>query len=185
VIAVSQSSMQMNVVFPDESPSDPETVTAYIAQRYREIFDAFAIIKGVNALFFGVTTQVHVPTHLPDQELLKRLARHLLKSPEETRGGYFDVQVKQTKIIDKKLFHNITLANYRVYKFDALPDAVPRFPMSKVVERGVEIIGDVNDRHAYNRQQAYRTSIVTAGDIVGLAMSSTGEAIAQVKAMAE
>lgn len=188
VITVSQSTMQMNVIFSDEFPSDLATVATYIVQHYGEIFTALVAIKDVslkvvNPLFFGVTTQIHIPTRLPDQEIVRRLARHLLKSPEETRGGYFDVQVKQTKIIDKKLFRNVTLANYRTYRFDGPPEGVPRFPMDKVVEYGIEITGDVNDRYAYNRLQAYRTSIEVAGNVVEHTMRSLEEAIAQVEVM--
>ncbi len=185
-IAISQVTIQMNLLFSDESPTDIDTVAAYVNEHHREIFTAFASVKGVAPAFFGVTTTVQIPTRLSsDAELLTLYTRSILKSPEIPRG-YYDLNVKRTTITNKTFHNNITLANYRSYTIDAPSnpvDVVLRIPARSVTARGIEVTGDFNDRYAYNERKQYRTSAAVAQEIVRHAMNEVREAVNEVEAM--
>jgi hypothetical protein len=57
---------------------------------------------------------------------------------------------------------------------------VPHLPGNQVVERGIEIIGDFNDRFAYNEDRDYQTNPKVALDIIQNGLDEATRMISEV-----
>lgn len=157
-IVVSQINISLNFSFPTDAQEDFNRGTAYLEERAPILFD-LARISEVNQTihFCGYTTTVRLISQESDHTIISRIsdAFQLKRDKDELQ----DLEIKKSWVYEQKYFSNITVRNYRTWQFPPEFDihelrAHPNF----VVERGLEVLGDFNDRFRYNQDESYYSS---------------------------
>src|SRR6185369_6057053 len=67
----------------------------------------------------------------------------------------YDVQFKTTRLVDRNFFSNVTVQNYRAWKSGIVPQQSTRTSEENIIGRGVQVVGDYNDRYAFNEKKGY------------------------------
>jgi hypothetical protein len=96
--------------------------------------------------------------------------------------GLHDVQTKIVRVRDESFFENITLQNVRSWQLPGPLTDLTRMPTGAAVEQGLDVVGDFNDRYAYNEQLAYYTSPAVAQVIIQRSLASVEEMVAWLAA---
>ena len=157
-IVVSQVNMSLNFQCPTDEQEDFIKATEYLEERAPILFDLARISEVDRSIHYcGNAATVRLPSRECDQEIISRIANAFqLKRDEEE---LHDIEIKKTLVYEQKYFSNITVRNFRAWQFPVDLElhelrAHPNF----VVERGLEILGDFNDRFRYNQDASYYSS---------------------------
>ncbi|HLG29906.1 MAG TPA: hypothetical protein VI387_06800, partial [Candidatus Brocadiales bacterium] len=89
--------------------------------------------------------------------------------------GIHDLQFKRTTIESGRFFSNITLNNYREWNIEGREQGIINLPTKEASERGIEIVGDFNDRYKFNEDKEYRSAIEVACIIIDEGLSEIGK----------
>ncbi len=84
-------------------------------------------------------------------------------------------------VIKGQFFSNMTVSNYRTWQVEAVPQRDVRLSPKDVVERGVQIAGDFNDRYAYNENKGYRSGREQITTIIDGGLGKIAEMITKVQ----
>ena len=165
-IIISQISLVFNVIYSPDWQIDISKGKDYLLERSKVLFDLLLeVIPNIKIYFCGLTTRVRIPSKLKEEDLISFLKTKFLKDTTITKDIY-DIQLRTTKVIEKKFFSNITVQNYRAWeKMEPLIE-IPRLSFDKVNEKGIEIIGDFNDRYAFNENKSYYSTKEVSKEII-------------------
>lgn len=163
-IVISQVSVMLNVIYSEDWQVDFDRGYAYLNERVPLLFDLTQILGNVNLHFCGLTTEVKIASKSEQSTVLDHLAQRMLKDAKSQ--GAHDIQVKRTNVVDNKFFSNVSIGNYRTWAIPELPSPIVPLANQKVVEHGIQVIGDFNDRHAFNERSGYATNAKTGLDVV-------------------
>ncbi len=164
-IIISQISLIFNVVYSPDWQVDISKGERYLLERSKILFDLVNIIPDVQIYFCGLTTRARIPSQVEDEKLLDFLREKFLKTSTITKEAY-DIQIKITKVIEKEFFSNIVIQNYRTWKIGEPLKELQRFSLNSASERGIEIIGDFNDRYAFNEKDSYYSQKEISEEII-------------------
>lgn len=178
-IAVSQISCTLSVRYSPDYQTDSELRRQYLLERVATLHEVLDALGGVAPHFTGMTTRVRIAAEASDEAVVGYLAGLLLKDDAARRSH--DVQVKVVHVIEGRFFDNVTIQNYRSWSIQDLPPGVPALPDATAMERGVEVIGDLNDRYAYNQTPGYSSSRETAQQVLSLGFQRMEDAVARLK----
>lgn len=157
-IVVSQVNMSLNFLCPADAQEDFIKSTGYLEERAPILFDLARISEVDRSIHYcGNIATVRLPSRECDQRIISRItnAFQLKRGEDELH----DIEIKKTLVYEQKYFSNITVRNFRAWQFPMDLElhelrAHPNF----VVERGLEIVGDFNDRFRYNQDANYYSS---------------------------
>jgi len=152
-IVVSQVNIALHVNYSEDWQLDEGKRVQYLLDRTPVLFDLVKSIGVEEPLYSGLMTHVRLVADADDSQVLGRLGEIFLRDfeAEET----FDVQVKMTRVVEKRFFSNLTVKNCRIWDNPEEQGSIPRLRENAAIERGVEVIGDFNDRYAFNEEQGY------------------------------
>lgn len=155
-LVLSQIGLALHVTYSPDWQVDASKGRRYLSERIPVLYDLLHVLDEAHPLFSGLTTRVRLPANADDDALLAYLQRFLSASMPVT--PLYDVAVKVTTVHNAKFYSNLTLQNYRVWKAQDTTSGLQRLSKQRVSERGIEIIGDFNDRFAFNEQTDYVSS---------------------------
>ena len=167
-IAISQVNITLNVTFSQDWQNDIMKGRNHLQKHMPFVFKLLNTIQGVEPYFCGFTTVVHMRSDMDDDSILRYISEKLLKKMPIDK--LHDVEIKNTKIISDHFFSNITIGNYRLLQLDA--ENVTPIPDRNAIDRGVQILGDFNDRYAFNEAENYHSSKEVAVDIINNGVSA-------------
>jgi len=169
-IAISQMSIAFNVTYSLDWQTSTEQRKEYLAARIPILLDLLGALKtkkkSVKPFYCGFTTLVRIPCLLKDEDTLKHLSKML--GVNMNVKTLFDVQQKTAIIGSDKYFSNVTIENYRTWEIGGIPQAATRLQRRKAKEQGIQIIGDFNDKYAFQERKSYFTNQTEAATIVDL-----------------
>ncbi len=173
-IVISQVSIALNVQYSNDFQIDISKGRTYLFERVPTLFQLLSKLN-TGANYCGFATIVNLPCDRDDTTIIDHLITKFLKNIDDT--DIYDAQFKTTKQIDKLFFSNITVANYRGWK-TGVPQKNARFSEVDVVERGVQVVGDYNDRYAYNEKKGYSSGNTKFKPIIENGLEAVAQMIA-------
>lgn len=177
-IIVSQVSIAITTQYSEDYQVDISKGRDYLLDRVPVIFLLASRIN-VIPVYSGFATRVNIPSKSSDAEILEHLSHHF--NPLQDTQNLYDFQLKTTAVRKDKFFSNITVTNYRSWMAQQPPQRMTRLSTSEVVERGIQIIGDFNDRYTYNENEKYRSSRATARTIISDGLSEVENVITDLR----
>lgn len=182
-IIASQMALALTVNWPGPWQNEPDRCRQFMLERAPLLFTLLQQAEGVHPHFCGMTATMRLTSSRPagDPAPLHHLAQRLglAVSPD----GLHDVQTKIVRVRDESFFDNITMQNVRSWQLPGPLTDLTRMPTGAAVEQGLDIVGDFNDRYAYNEQLAYYTSPAVAQVIVQRSLASVEEMVAWLAAV--
>jgi hypothetical protein len=163
-IVVSQISISLNVTYSPDWQTDINEGREYLAERVSLLFESLQILDGVRASFCGQTTTVRLATDEADTFVIGKIASWFSSDQDITETH--ELRIKKANVIDNRFFNNLTLSNYRVWTIPSTITTTPRVSSENVKERGLEVVGDFNDRYAYNEREDYNSNIEVAQEVI-------------------
>jgi hypothetical protein len=176
-IAVSQISIAINVQYSNDFQIDISKGRKYLLERVPTLFQLLGKLN-VGADYCGFATIVHLPSDRDDTTIVNHLATRFLTNLDV--ANTYDVQFKTTRLVDKTFFSNVTVQNYRAWKLGVVPQQGTRVSEENIVGRGVQIIGDYNDRYAYNEKSGYRSGKDKVKPIIEGGLDAVAQMIANI-----
>lgn len=163
-VIISQVSFVLNVVYSPDWQVDISKGKQYLNERVSILFELLKLLEGINPYFCGLSTKVQIASSTDDTALLKHVAKLFFKN--ENIEGTHDLQYKRTSIVSDRFYSNITLSNYRSWKIEPGQQAVLRVSSKEAINRGIEIVGDFNDRYKFNEEKDYKSTADVAQTII-------------------
>lgn len=152
-IVVSQMSISLNVRYSHDYQLDIAKGQKYLRERIPVLFEIIEFFKEIRTFFCGLTTRVDLCTPETDVWIIKHLANLFFKGAEFDK--IYELELKITKIINDQFFSNMVIRNFREWQLIEPTQEIPRLSQSKSSKRGIQIIGDFNDRYSFNEKTDY------------------------------
>ncbi|TCV97730.1 hypothetical protein EC912_101747 [Luteibacter rhizovicinus] len=164
-IAVTQTAMALTVSYSEDWQGDRAKCVSYLKRRAHVLFDMVGKLEVLPG-FVGVGTRLRVMSDANDAvEVMAALRR--LVAPDLNLANASEIMVRFSNNINNIYFDNATVSNAVVW-----PDGIfasGRFPISSRLAVGLEILGDFNNRLAYNEDVSHIATLDA-----GLAMIDAG-----------
>jgi hypothetical protein len=178
-IAISQVSAVLTVTYSEEWQLDAGLRRQYLKDRVPILFDLVALTGSARPFYKGLTTHVNIPSTSDDTAIVNHLARLFLQNPDAS--ALYDIQLRLAEVRQNTHFSNALIQNYRTYEQLAASSDPQRYPKTKAVERGIRVIGDYNDRYAFNEQPKYRTSREKTGSLIDEALQDVATMVSKIE----
>lgn len=162
-IIISQVNLVLNVLYSPDWQNDIEKGKKYLIERTPKLFELLELLENPKPHFCGLTTLAYLPVTEDDLAILSYISSKFLKP--ENSADVHDLLFKTTFIVDNKFFSNIEVQNYRSWK-RVEQEGIPPLSRKEATERGVQIVGDFNDRYAFNEEKGYTSSPDIANIII-------------------
>lgn len=177
-IVISQINISFNVTYTPDWQLDPQLGRDYISKRLQTIFGLFDFLPTANPHFCGFVTLVRLSTKRGTDYALDRLRAIYLN--DQRPNNEHDILVRLSRVQDEQFFENMTIANFRTWQN---VENVNISPMSDkaVIDVGLEISCDYNDRYSYNENSEYRTDRKTADKLVTAGFTKADEEIRRIR----
>lgn len=173
-VMVSQVSVTLNVNYSLDWQTDSEKRKNYLVDRIPVLFQLLKISGIAAPCFCGLATRFRLTGEgMSDENIILHLAKLYLK--EESLQTPHDLQIKKTEILEDTFFSNVTVRNYRSWRLQEGVSGILSLSYTEADERGIEIVVDFNDRHAFNEDKAYHTCEQTAATIIQKGMYETAK----------
>ena len=168
-IIISQVNIAFNVRYTEEWQKNYKLGKDYVNERAHLIFEILHAIDR-HALYAGISSVVTMPTVASDEDIIERLYKHYQKGADTS--SVFDFEIKRTTVQNDKYFSNIHIKNFREWSLRTPAFEGSRFKQGEATKRGVQILGDFNDRFGFNEIEGYETNRETCKDIVEKSLSA-------------
>ncbi len=179
-IIVSQINLLLSVTYSPDWQLDISKGRQYLLDRVSILFELLDIIEDAELCFCGLTTLVRLPSEMDADTILGDMAK-LCKGNLDIQDLH-DVQIKTTTVISNLFFSNMTLRNYRIWKLGGNQE-ISRLPREKVLEQGIEIEGDFNDRYKFNEDPSYSSSQDIIEDIIDKGLAEILKEIIKIRGL--
>ena len=177
-VIVSQVTLVLNMTYSPDWQIDISRGRQYLFERVPILFELLDILKGERPYFCGLSTRVRLSTKAEDKEIIGHLEKLLLRN---SVNSIYDFQLKIADVQSQRFFSNITLQNYRSWKLEGLQQGIIRLSKNEASDRGIEILGDFNDRYAFNENNDYFTSRENAEAIIEGGLNEIKKTIIRVE----
>jgi hypothetical protein len=165
-IIVSQVNVTLNVSYSLDWQGFIDKGRGYLKDRTSALYRLLSVLDDTPVYFAGLTTRATLPADVPDDgEILAAFRQRVAEFRHGTENMY-DMNLKVATAVEGRFFSNISVRNYRTWKLNGQVLGVPRLSQSSADERGLEIVGDFNDRYSYNELTDYVSSQQIAGEII-------------------
>jgi hypothetical protein len=182
-LLISQVSVNFNVSYSPDWGLDPGKCEDYLRSKVDFLFKLaeagwdFA----QKPLFVGVTTNFRVPA--ADQaDSVARLAQLFVESAMLAENAN-ELSYRCSLSLEDHFYSNISVSTQVSLKAQAAAgfDGIPRFSPDTIEGYGIEVVGDYNDRLAYNFDENYRSSRETVDRMIGLGCRSAIDAVGKIR----
>jgi hypothetical protein len=178
-IIVSQISITLNVTYSPDWQLGIENGREYLLKRINVLYEALPLVDINRPYFAGLSTRVRLSSTADDRSILKYISQLFLKDSHEEKTH--DIELKLTSVYNKLFFSNITIRNYRIWKFAEPQQGIIRMAENEASLRGIEVLGDFNDRYAFNEQRDYYSDSSVFGGIIGGGLAEIDRVIKKVR----
>lgn len=180
-ILVSQLSINFNANYSPDWASNPNKCLEYLLSKIDMLFKIAEVgWEGVAPKFSGVTTGFQINAASASEAT--RIVAPSFADSERLRRDANEASYRWSLGIDEQYYNNISVATM-VKLRNALSgsvDSIPRFNEKTVEGYGVEILGDYNDRMAYNMRENYESSEETLRLMTKAGFDTTSEVVASL-----
>ncbi len=165
-IVISQINMSLNVNYSQEWQDDISKGQEYLTERVPILFDLVGKLNAESKIHYcGIVTRARLISIEDD----KKIIDHMSNIFQLRHNGVelHDLEIKRASTIEERFFSNTVVKNYRTWRIPE--DSAfhpPRMNDNQVIERGIEIIGDFNDRYKYNQDSRFFSDSLVANDII-------------------
>lgn len=180
-IAVSQINMSLNVSYSANWQDDIREGEGYLNERVPILFALAEMLGNDQRIHFcGIVTRARLISHESDEEIISRMSRVFQLKQDDS--DLHDLEIRRTTAYDQKYFSNMAVKNFRTWQFPEV-SAIhpPRAHYNHVIERGLEIVGDFNDRLGYNQVENYFSGREEARILIGRGISEVKRIIAHIE----
>jgi len=181
-IIISQVSIVLNVTYSPDWQSDIEKGRDYLSERVKVLYELLSVLNGIRPYFSGLTTHVRLVSNADDKQILEDLSKLWTKDCFDglELDTTHELLLKMTTVHSERFFSNMTVRNYRGWTFEGAQTGIRPSPSAEASERGVEIIGDFNDRYAYNEKNNYFSESAVADEIISGGLNEIKRVIAEI-----
>lgn len=155
-ILISQMNMTLNVRYSPDWQTDVSKGREYLVERVQLLTRMLDLLRDADVLFWGLTTVAHVSASDDDEALLQRLAS--IVGIEAGASHLHDLERKVVWVHEDTYYNHLTIKNYRTWRGTTPAGELHRLARADAIERGLTLVGDFNDRFAFNERAGYRTS---------------------------
>lgn len=177
-IIVSQISVTLNVTYSPDWQIAIEKGREYLLQRINVLYEALPLVSITQPYFVGLTTRARLSSMADDSSILRHISQLFLRDSQTE--NLYDIELKLTSVHDKRFFSNITIHNYRIWQFAEPQQGIVRLSGNKANARGIEFIGDFNDRYAFNENPDYFSESSIAVEIIDHGLVEINKVIRKV-----
>lgn len=170
-LIITQVSTILNTTYSPQWQIGTQNSEPYANQHVGYVFGLLSALKINRPSICGFTVHVRLSTEEDNRALLEFLINRFLKDTDNE--GIHDVEVRKTRVIRDTFFSNVVTHNYRLWNQAEPLQGTLKLSDEDVVERGVEVVVDVNDRYAFNERASYRTTLDTARQVLAVGFSET------------
>lgn len=166
-IIASQIALTLNVAYSPDWQVDISKGRQYLKERVAILYELLDAIRGQSGSthFCGLITRVRLQSSADDAATIEGFMRRLLINNDDASAIY-DFNLKRTTVVADRFFSNTTIQNYRAWRADKDQAQIPRLPRTAAIERGIELVGDFNDRFAFNENATYLSTFDAASEII-------------------
>ena len=163
-IIVSQVSFVLNVTYSPDWQTDISKGKEYLNERIAILFSLLDLLDEARPFFCGLSTKIHLASTEDDKAILTQIAKTFFKNKDVKNIS--EIQFKRTEVVSDRFFSNITINNYRTWKIDGGQQGILSLSSKEASERGIEIVGDFNDRYNFNEDKKYRSEMDVAKKVI-------------------
>jgi hypothetical protein len=176
-LIISQINFIVNLTYINNIQSDVSKYREDLIAQVLLLFKMLENIQENHPYFCGLNTLVQIPIQGEDNNKIISRIYNLFSENNRERSispfdnnanGFNDIyefQVKSSNVIDEKFFSNTTVQNYNTWATEEI-HLLSRLSSKKITETGIQIIGDFNDRYAFNELESYFCSKDSAITVV-------------------
>lgn len=178
-IIVSQLSLTLNVAYSPDWQTDISKGRQYLKERVAILYALFEVMRSEKepAYFCGLTTRVRLRSRVDDETIVGMLIERIAKNGDGK--ATYDINLRRAIVVEERFFSNTTIQNYREWQVEQNIPQIPRLRRSAVFERGIEIVGDFNDRYAFNERDDYVSTTCVANEIIDRGLDEIQSTIEQ------
>jgi hypothetical protein len=176
-IIVSQIALILNVAYSPDWQSDISKGRQYLKERVAILYALFEAMREDvgDAYFCGLTTRVRLQSSADDSATVGALISRITKNGD--RDATHDINLRRTTVVADRFFSNTTIQNYRSWRGEQDVSQIPRLRRNAATERGIEVVGDFNDRYAFNEQDGYASTADVANEVIDRGLDEIRNAI--------
>lgn len=176
-IIASQMTLTLNVTYSPDWQVDINKGRQYLKERVAILYALFEVMRGERgyAYFCGLTTRFRLQSSTDDAATVEALISRILKNGDG--NATYDINLKRTTVVADRFFSNMTIQNYRTWRVEQNLPQIPRLRRDAASERGVEVIGDFNDRYAFNEREDYMSTADVADEVIDRGLDEIRNAI--------
>jgi hypothetical protein len=185
-ILVSQLNFVLNINYSPDWQNDIAKGKEYILSKVSILYELLDIIEENCPCFCGFNTLVQIPAQEEDDEtVISHIYNLFSKHGELSSSDIYEFQLKTSQIVEQDFFSNITIQNYRNWNIDIGSEGVQREGILKlsskgIIESGIQIAGDFNDRYAFNESDGYCSLQNQAIKIIDLGLDEVNKTIKKI-----
>ena len=182
-IIISQINFVLNVNYSLDWQFDISKGKEYILDKVSILFDLLDLIGEKCPYFCGFNTLVQIPAQEEDNE---KVISHIYDLFSNNSNGnpsssdIYEFQLKTSRVLEKSFFSNITIQNYRNWDIDAKTEGILKLSSDKIIESGIQIEGDFNDRYAFNEKESYCSIETQSRKIIDLGLNEVNNVIKKI-----
>ena len=165
-IVISQINMSLNVSYSSDWQSDIGRGRNYLTERVPTLFDLVGILDEKQRVHYsGIVTRARLASQEDDRTVISHMSRIFQLGQDET--VLHDLEIRKAETLSERFFSNVSIKNYRTWQIpEDSPFRPPRMNDNQIIERGIEITGDFNDRYKYNQDSSYFSGRTLATEII-------------------
>ncbi|SRR5579883_589255 len=153
----------------------------YILSKVSILYELLDILDEKCPLFCGFNTLVQIPAQEEDDEsVISRIYNLFSKDGNPDSFDIYEFQIKTSKVLEEKFFSNITIQNYRNWNIDFVGEGILKLSNKGIIESGIQITGDFNDRYAFNENEFYCSIENQAKKIIDLGFGEVNNMITKI-----
>jgi hypothetical protein len=176
-IIVSQLSLTLNVAYSPDWQVDISKGRQYLKDRVAILYGLFDVMRGerLSAYFCGLTTRARLQSNADDAVTVGALIKRVVQNGDGQTTH--DISMRRTAVVADRFFSNTTIQNYRAWRAEQSALQIPRLRRQAAFERGIEFVGDFNDRFAFNETDNYASSPDIANEVIDRGLDEMRNAI--------
>lgn len=164
-LLVSQLSVSLQVTYSPDWQTDDAKRRSYVIERADLLWKIIEVLKIPEVSYSGLTNVTRAQTLADDSKLI-RWFRNRLRVDLGSSHPLYTLSVRSAEEIDGRFYSNFTCENYRMWSLDTAIGEDARLPNKDVVDRGVAILGEFNDRLAWNEKSDYSSNRETTRQVI-------------------
>ena len=179
-IFISQVNLVLNVNYSFDWQSDISQGKEYILNKVSILYELLGILEEDCPYFSGFNTLVQIPAQEDNETVISHIYNLFSKDANPSDSDIYEFQFKTSKIVEQEFFSNITIQNYRNWNIDIGLEGTPKLYSKDIIESGIQIVADFNDRYAFNEKESYCSIEKQAQKIIDLGLIEVNNAINKI-----